>query len=522
MSNFSGRDILAAFVVAFLLVLPDWVFACISQSFKAPCDIKVLLLVLPLSAGFIMSRYRIASYICLVILWIMQLMQFSNLAYFGHLLSPYSLYLFSSEISDVLQEASNVFVRYLYIIPIVTIPFFAIAYLTKRSKTRCWIGSVMLVCSFCAFGYKYYDSIRPRFNPNGIRFTIDNSLKAFWGYLTIKYKRYPVKNYKPYEVVSIDGFKLTEPVTVVYIIGESTNFRHMSLFGYERKTTPLLEELSKDNGFYYTHGIAGAISTIASCKFMMNVLREADNAIQASKDTTNLFKLAKSRGFKTFYLSMQTEHMLSSIAGVNYIDVVRTKDSNIIKVNELMDEYLFDLINQQEFGEFNFIILHQRCIHTPYTNASKRNHKKFKKFDGSKEPVIDDYDNAMVYNDMIISALFNRFNGQKNGKFYVIWASDHNELMGEDGLFGHGHGCLHFRTAEIPIMVQSNDAEFIEKIKMINRPTHYEIARCIASLFGYNVRNPNEEENVFFISGVDFNGRCGFLRYEKDSDSRNG
>jgi glucan phosphoethanolaminetransferase (alkaline phosphatase superfamily) len=324
-----------------------------------------------------------------------------------------------------------------------------------------------------------------------------------------------VKAYIPYEVSNInESFK--EPISIVYIIGESVNYTHMSLFGYDRDTTPLLKKLSNSQNVYYTTGISGGISTVASCKFMMNVLREADNAVQASKDTTNLFKLAKSKGFKTFYLSNQTEHLLSSISGVNYIDVVKTKDSNPIRSSELMDDYLIEMAASQKFTDRNFIVFHQRCIHTPYSKAFRKNFKSKVRFNESKNLMIDEYDNAMLYNDHVISDIFNYFNERLKGKFYIIWTSDHNELMGENNLFGHGHGYLLPQTANVPVIIQSNDVKFMNKVKSIFMPTHYEIAESIANILGYEIKNPNNEGNVFYISGVDFNGKCGYIEYKKD------
>ena len=135
-------------------------------------------------------------------------------------------------------------------------------------------------------------------------------------------------------------------------------------------------------------------------------------------------------------------------------------------------------------------------------------------FSGSENHIIDEYDNAMLYNDHIISNLFNYFNKQKNGKFYIIWSSDHNELMGENGLFGHGH--LLAESADIPVMIQSNDSDFMDKIKSIFKPTQYEIAKNIANILGYEIKNPNQEEGIFYISGSDFNGKCGHIKLKKD------
>lgn len=509
------NSIVLVIVVIFLLILPDIFFSFIKPGFRLSHDLKVLLLVTPLSVGLITSRFKFLSLICVVFLGIIEIMQFSSLAYFNNFLSPYSVYLFLRELQDTFQEATSAFFNYWYILPIVLIPFAGIVYCVKRSQSKSMLGTLMLLATISSYGYKYYNTDRPRFNANGIRFTIDNSLKAFWGYIIIECKNFPLNIYKPYDVARLPN-TFDEPINIIYIIGESANYNHMSLFGYSRDTTPELCELSKSDNFYYTKGISGAICTVASCKFILNSLREADNPIQAASDETNLFKLAKNSGFKTFYLSNQTEHLLASISGISYIDVIKTKDHAPVKSATLNDDLLFEMIKEQTFTNRNFIVLHQRCIHTPYANAISKHFKLQQRFSGSQNSVIDDYDNAMIYNDYVISSLFNSFNKQSKGKFYIIWASDHNDLLGEKGLWGHGHGNLNPITADIPVILQSNDTEFLNNFKKIYKPNHYEITKFIAKLLGYEIKNPNEDGKTFFISGVDFNGKCGYIKYQKD------
>jgi glucan phosphoethanolaminetransferase (alkaline phosphatase superfamily) len=309
-------------------------------------------------------------------------------------------------------------------------------------------------------------------------------------------------------------------INIVYIIGESVNYKHMSLFGYKRDTTPRLRGLAQEGNFVYKQGISSAIATLPACKFITNTICEPDNVVQTSLDTTNLFKLAKQKGFKTFYISSQSDHLLSGIGGTSYIDVIVTKDSNTLRCNELMDEYLLDSLNQQIFKDKNFIILHQRCIHSPYTGTFGCHYQNRTTFKGSNNNIMDEYDNAMLYNDYLIHQMFEVFNKQTEGNIYIIWSSDHNELMGEGGLYGHGHGYLLPQTADIPMLIQSNDFDFLGKIRTIFRPTHYEIGKMIANLLGYEIRNPNEEKDVFYISGIDYNGKCGYIRLKKDSITR--
>ena len=124
----------------------------------------------------------------------------------------------------------------------------------------------------------------------------------------------------------------------------------------------------------------------------------------------------------------------------------------------------------------------------------------------------------MLYNDSFLSRVFNRFNKQKQGKFYIVFASDHNELHGEYGV--HGHGILIPQVADIPVIVQSNDKKFMSNFKKIFKPTHYEIAMEIAKLLGFEIKNPNQKENVFYINGLDYDGRGGYIELTKDLEKK--
>ncbi|MDR1609391.1 MAG: sulfatase-like hydrolase/transferase [Holosporales bacterium] len=513
---------LHAIAVALLLVAPDLVYAVVCHSFqhtgtfRVSHDPKVLLLIIPLGIGLITARPKALSFTYLAFLCLIQLGQFAHIAYFGTCASAHSVYMLLYELGDVIRESANVFWQYAYIIPVVVTPFVGIAYLI-RSSERCrlhLVGTILLIGTICAIGTRVPNRHRgAACCPNEIRFTINNSLKVLWGYLLVMQSNMvSIKKYIPYEVIDT-GYKPDAPVTIVYIIGESMNYNHMSLFGYERDTTPNLKRLATEQTFYHTPGIAGGIVTLSSCKFMMNIVREADNSFFKCANMTNLFKFAKSRGFKTFYLSAQTEHLLTSIAGVHYIDVLITKDSNIAKARSMQEDYLRYLLDQQTFTDRNFIVLHQWCIHSPYNDFPN-----IKKFSGSAEARVDEYDSAMTYNDVMITRLFERFNKQKRGKFYIIFASDHNELLGEDGLYGHSH--LAPKVADIPVMIQSNDKAFMDEMRAIFKPNHFEIATVIAKLLGYEIRNPNEEPDTFYISGAEYSGKFGYIKYRKSSKDR--
>lgn len=202
------------------------------------------------------------------------------------------------------------------------------------------------------------------------------------------------------------------------------------------------------------------------------------------------------------------------------MDVMVTKGLYPAQFSKKRDLFLLELLPQLELTKKNFIVLHQRCIHSPYTKAVPADFKFSRNFSGNPDHKVNEYDNAVLFNDYIISRIFNKFNKIKNGRYYIIFASDHNELTGKDGIWGHG--MLNKDVAQIPVLVQSNDASFMQKIKSIFKITHYDLCCAIADILGYKISNPNDatvndsDSDIYYINGVDYLGRCGYIKFRKD------
>ena len=500
-------------LIAILLITPDILFSIINKSFVIANNPEALIFIILASLLFVTNTNKTFSIFLLSFFSIIQTAQFCNIKYFGTLISPPALYLMTQEISDVIDEAVSVFWNYIYIFPLVALPYFAI-YKVAHSKRliKHKFGSLITILTLAIMIF-----LTEKQSPNATIFSLENSIRTITGYIEVTTKDQHFKTYKPYSVHKFFMPRVKMPKTIVYILGESTNTDHMSLFGYTEDTTPKLRKLAKNDNFYYTTGIAGGIVTISSCKFMCNAIREPDNVKESSLDTVNLFKIAKSYGFKTFYISAQKSDLLSSIGGTPYIDIMITREQYPTQFSKKRDSFLFELIEKQEFTNRNFIVIHQRCIHSPYTKTVPKFFVPSKKFSSNKNNTINEYDNAILYNDTVIAGLFNIFN-KFDGTFYIFWASDHNELTGQNGLWGHGH--LDPETAKIPILIQSNDANFMKHVKEIFAITHYDICCIIADLMGHKIVNPNEEKDIYYINGVDFLGRCGYIKFRKDHKNK--
>ena len=516
------KQILLVISLVLLFMVPDYIVRLFNESYKVSFGyatfLRLLLMLMPLSVGLIYNKYKWLTYAIIALLCGLQLMQFSIISCFGRVVTPYDFVTMFDEWHDILLGAVDAFSKHWLVIPAVLIPFALVFVLTELNIKRSVIGTFVLLVTL---GSVFVADCFLRGVPYPIdgRIALDNTLKSFSFAIRDIFAEYKTPKYASYEIKNV-GIKCDEPITVVYIVGESMTANHMSLYGYERDTTPLLKKLAENENFYYTRGIAGAVCTKAANKFMANVIWEPNNVKLNANSETSLCKLAHDNGFKVFYITSQDNKMLSSIctAHKKYIDVCVTKTGNEATVDKRRDEYILDTLDKQELTERNFIIIHQRCPHCPYTENFPEGYTDKHHYTGSHEPKIDEYDNVMLYEDTFLSRVFDRFNKQISGKFYIIFASDHNELFGEEGVWGHSS--LVPICAEIPVMAQSNDDEFMKRIKSIYKPTHYEIAQMIAGILGYKIHNPNQKGNVFHINGLDYDGRNGYMEAYKDEENK--
>lgn len=495
--------------VVVLFVMPDFIYSSYTSAYEITSGYRALLFLVPLSFGLLLNKYRWLSSLVIALLCFLQLIQFSRLSYFGRLMTQFDFDVIFVEWQDILLGAQDAFVEHWKILPTVILPFILMWIVLQANKNRSIWGTVIVVITIPVTIYENIGNCIPY--PIEGRVSISNTMKSFSYYIASWFQDYNPSQYKDYLITNV-GIEAPSQVTIVYILGESVNINHMSLFGYNRETTPNLEKLADNNNFYFTEGVSGAVCTKASLRFMTNVIYEPDNVKLNDSGETSLFKLAKENGFKTYYLASDPKNMVNSVCAKSskYIDVLKTRESNIKLATELKDDYILALLDEQKFTGKNFIVLHQRCIHSPYSENFPKHYKSTHLIKDGANAKIDEYDNAMRYNDTLVTRVFNRFNKQANGKFYIIFASDHSELLGESGMFGHS--IIEPEVAKVPFLFQSNDGEFMKKIRSLKVVYPYAIGKIIARLLGFEIKNPNERPCVFYANGLDYYGRSGYMK----------
>ncbi|MGL6243367.1 phosphoethanolamine transferase CptA [Pseudomonas sp.] len=237
-----------------------------------------------------------------------------------------------------------------------------------------------------------------------------------------------------------------QPATLVLVIGESTNRQRMSLYGYPRETTPELDKL-KDQMAVFDNVITPRPYTIEALQQVLTFADEENPDLYLS--TPSLVSMMKQAGYKTFWITNQ--------------QTMTKRNTMLTTFSEQADEqvYLNNNRNQNAaqydgdvIAPFNkaladaaprkLIVVHLLGTHMSYQYRYPPTFNKFTDRKGVPDGVRDDqvptynsYDNAVLYNDFVVSSLIKDYaKSDPNG--FLMYLSDH----GEDVFDSPGHNTL--------------------------------------------------------------------------------
>ncbi|MDR0571434.1 MAG: phosphoethanolamine transferase [Rickettsiales bacterium] len=523
-------------VLTFLCFMaPGLLYSVIKEDYTVKVEYGFLALFIPMALFLAVAKTAIV-YIVLVLIILMEMIQFGHIVYFGIPLNPFVIETILSEMAEITESGIGIISKIWYFPFLILLPYGLLIVLykkTSKNRKQYHTATIFLILLLAYFPRRVLrkESAINNMMPMDTRISLYNSFRSFSGFFFNRLpklisKKEPVSKEEYIEYV-VEKDDINAPINVIVVMGESVNYAQMSLFGYERDTTPLLKQMSQeDKNFVYKEAISSGVTTLISTSMFFNIRREPDNVKHSLSRKADMFKLAKNNGFTTTYFSAQAENLMTSLSS-NHVDEVVTKEDMANKLEKHGEIYLVDYFkeNKQKLlkSNKNFLVIHQRNIHSPYKHNYKSQHEKFSRYNssnGSKDSyMIDTYDNAMLYNDYFLFELLNVIRQETEGTpTYLFFVSDHGEAMGKNGKFGHAF--LAEEVAEIPFFATlywAEDNDFKKEIENLFYPTHYEIGKIIAKRLGYKIINPNEEENVFFINGPNIFGTAGYISVTKDS-----
>ncbi|HMB62457.1 MAG TPA: phosphoethanolamine transferase [Eudoraea sp.] len=324
--------------------------------------------------------------------------------------------------------------------------------------------------------------------------------------------------------------------TFVLIIGESCSRNHMSLYGGFANTNPRLEKRA-DLIVFDDVVSPHTYTTLAIPNILSNA--NLDNDIEFAK-SIDLLDVFHSAGFKTYWISNQSaigiwDNVVSSIgskADVSKFVNVSSNSSQEAILNKSYDSRLFEPFRMalEDDAASKFIVLHLMGSHNTY---SKRYPPEFDQFNGgdSKEQLIAEYRNSVLYNDFVVDSLLNILQASSsndNSLTSAIYTSDHGEnLYDEDDKIGHDYAnTIPRANVEIPFMlwVSNNYRDFYpSKYQTIlrNRVKPFVTDDLFHSVLDINNIHVPYLENARSIFSIDYNDqRKRILADGNDYDNR--
>lgn len=228
-----------------------------------------------------------------------------------------------------------------------------------------------------------------------------------------------------------------QPATLVLVIGESTNRQRMSLYGYNRATTPNLDQLRSELEVF-TNVVTPRPYTIEALQQVLTFADQENPDLYLS--TPSLVNVMKQAGYKTYWITNQQtmtkrNTMLTTFS--KQADEQFYLNNNREQNASQYDEDVFEPFAKvlADNAPRKFVVIHLLGTHMRYQYRYPPEFERFTDRAGVPEHVTEDqlptynsYDNAVLYNDYVVSTLIKRFKAtDPNG--FLLYLADHGEAV---------------------------------------------------------------------------------------------
>ena len=302
--------------------------------------------------------------------------------------------------------------------------------------------------------------------------------------VSVRYKE-SSKDFKYYAKCS---FADNEAETLVLVIGETSRADNWQLYGYSRKTNPLLTQTKGLTVF--TDYMSQSNTTHKSVPILLS-LAEADN-YDILYHTKGIMQAFREAGYHTVYLSnQQRNHSFIDFLGEQADDCLFLRDSH--PDNAYDTDLLVPLAQKlaRQKGRRTFVVLHTYGSHFSYADRYPDNMRKFlsDQYDGAKRQyrpqLINAYDNSICQTDLLLRRIIEQLTAH-GGSAAMVYTSDHGEDIFDDArhLFLHASPFPSFWQLHVPLIVWTS-------------PTYRQRHGAITSALDANRHKAAESNSVF-------------------------
>lgn len=292
--------------------------------------------------------------------------------------------------------------------------------------------------------------------------TVLGSLILPWSY-TVNIVRYKIaERQRNREEIPLPDAQIADSTrsAVVLVIGESARRDHFSLYGYERRTNPLLEETPNLKAYKAN---SAATYTIGGVKAILDH-KASDKLYEILPNY--LFRAGVDVIWRTSNWGEPPLHI------EKHYDVPalreRYPDCPNPGYDELLAYGIADEIRASRSPKV-LVILHTSTSHGPsyetryppvFEQFTPVNHE-VEMSKSVQQEVFNSYDNSILYTDWILSGIINSLETLDGWKTCMMFVSDHGESLGEGNLYMHGVpiSIAPKEQYEIPFIVWTKDKE---------------------------------------------------------------
>lgn len=240
--------------------------------------------------------------------------------------------------------------------------------------------------------------------------------------------------------VQVDSCTFRSP-NIVLIIGESYNRHHAQMYGYEMPTTPRQMKLERSGRLVKFDDVVAPwnlTSFVFKSLFSMHVVGQKGEWC----DYPLFPELFRKAGYHVTFLTNQflpkAKEAVYDFSGGFFLNNPKLSAAQFDTRNTQLHEFDEDLLKDYDQlkgseTDANLTIFHLVGQHVAYRQRSPKNRKLFKGDDykemkphlnARERGILADYDNAILYNDSVVTEIVKKF---ENEDAIVIYVPDHGE-----------------------------------------------------------------------------------------------
>ncbi len=300
------------------------------------------------------------------------------------------------------------------------------AFLSRHTPRRRWvvIPDILVFLGFFIFFLLHWYSVT----------NFQHSSFAFYSSFTENLLVRHDKTIYPDRVALSPVTPRADAPSFVFVIGESQVLSHMSLYGYRRPTTPLLDSLWHAGKIIpFTRAVAAGNKTRLSIPYMLEGLEGPDPQGTFFR-YPSLFNYMKAAGYHTLFISAQDLHwgyldkyfddgsidlLLDGSAFSGSVDVHKGADDLVVL------PHLFEYL--EKYSTPFLLVVQMDGSHYPYNIHSPDSLKRF--LPDERPNGINAFDNTLRVTDLYLARLY-RYLSDHFPDTWMFFTPDHGQNFG--------------------------------------------------------------------------------------------